>query len=138
MVHLVDAAQNDKIITQGDSANPVYGFYPTSRWHKGEIVRDDYALTVPRNLMVEKLNLVVDWYPSDPSGTAFPTWVRFGLMRQLRIDRCNSNKWGLRALNTNLALVNVVLIGESKYDRLGSCHELAEVKKGRTLRRTSP
>ncbi|MCA1554213.1 MAG: hypothetical protein LC737_07535, partial [Chloroflexi bacterium] len=30
---------------QIDSAHPVAGFYPTSHWSAGEIVRDDYALS---------------------------------------------------------------------------------------------
>ena len=34
----------DDIVAQSDSLHPVYGWYPTSRWQAGEIVRDDYVL----------------------------------------------------------------------------------------------
>jgi len=33
------------IVSQSDSLHPVYGWYPTSRWVAGEVVRDDYAIT---------------------------------------------------------------------------------------------
>jgi len=49
-VHLSDKdtinAPGD-IIAQADSQNPVYGWYPTTKWGAGEIVREDYELTVP-------------------------------------------------------------------------------------------
>jgi len=49
-VHLVsrdppESAQD--VLAQADSLNPVGGWYPTSLWARGEVVRDDYALTVP-------------------------------------------------------------------------------------------
>ena len=31
-------------MSQSDSAHPVYGWYPTSAWAAGEVVRDDYAV----------------------------------------------------------------------------------------------
>jgi len=49
-VHLSDKEQISApgdIITQADSQNPVYGWYPTTKWDAGEIVREDYQLTVP-------------------------------------------------------------------------------------------
>jgi hypothetical protein len=47
-VHLV--AQDpptapEHVLAQADSAHPVDGWYPTSRWVKGEVVRDVYSLT---------------------------------------------------------------------------------------------
>jgi hypothetical protein len=49
-VHLSDkdaiSAPGD-MITQADSQNPVYGWYPTTKWGAGEIVREDYSLVVP-------------------------------------------------------------------------------------------
>jgi hypothetical protein len=49
-VHLSDkeqiAAPSD-MIAQADSQNPVYGWYPTTKWGAGEIVREDYRLDVP-------------------------------------------------------------------------------------------
>ncbi|MGB8643843.1 MAG: DUF2723 domain-containing protein [Anaerolineae bacterium] len=70
-VHLVDTGQNDRVIAQADSANPVYGFYPTSRWQAGEIVRDDYTLTVPPALPLTQVNLIVGWYRRDVATGAF-------------------------------------------------------------------
>ncbi len=49
-VHLVTQdppTAPDQVIAQADSANPVDGWYPTSRWVKGEVVRDVYSLAVP-------------------------------------------------------------------------------------------
>ena len=49
-VHASDRAAiegPDAIVAQADSTAPVYGWYPTSRWSPGEIVRDDYVLTSP-------------------------------------------------------------------------------------------
>lgn len=35
------------LLDQADNAHPVEGYYPSSRWQVGEIVRDDYLITVP-------------------------------------------------------------------------------------------
>ncbi len=35
------------ILQQADSRHPVYGWYPTTRWRAGEIVRDDYLVHIP-------------------------------------------------------------------------------------------
>jgi hypothetical protein len=49
-VHLSDqdaiSAPGD-IIAQADSEHPVYGWYPTTKWSAGEVVREDYELTIP-------------------------------------------------------------------------------------------
>jgi hypothetical protein len=37
----------EDILAQADSSHPVCGWYPTSRWSSGEIVRDDYRIVVP-------------------------------------------------------------------------------------------
>jgi Protein O-mannosyl-transferase TMEM260-like len=50
LVHLSDKDQiagPGDIMAQADSQNPVYGWYPTTRWSPGEIVREDYGLAVP-------------------------------------------------------------------------------------------
>jgi hypothetical protein len=50
-VHLVakDPPENGwDILSQADALNPVDGWYPTELWSLGEVVRDDYALAVPR------------------------------------------------------------------------------------------
>jgi hypothetical protein len=49
-VHLVTQdppTAPEHVIAQADSAHPVDGWYPTSGWAKGEVVRDIYSLTVP-------------------------------------------------------------------------------------------
>lgn len=49
-VHLVtrDPPQGAQdVLSQADHAHPVYGWYPTSRWRAGEIVRDHYVVEVP-------------------------------------------------------------------------------------------
>jgi hypothetical protein len=49
-VHLVSQdppAGPQDIISQADRNHPVDGWYPSSLWTKGEIVRDHYLLTVP-------------------------------------------------------------------------------------------
>ena len=49
-VHLVahDPPEGPQdVLAQADSLNPVGGWYPTSLWAPGEVVRDDYALTAP-------------------------------------------------------------------------------------------
>ena len=35
------------VLAQADSPHPVGGWYPTGQWDAGEVVRDDYLLTVP-------------------------------------------------------------------------------------------
>ena len=34
-------------LVQEDHAHPVWGYYPMSRWMPGEVVRDDYLVSVP-------------------------------------------------------------------------------------------
>jgi len=36
------------IIAQADSQTPVYGWYPTSQWQAGEVVREDYRIHPPK------------------------------------------------------------------------------------------
>ncbi len=35
------------LLDQADQIHPVEGLYPTSKWQPGEIVRDDYLITIP-------------------------------------------------------------------------------------------
>jgi hypothetical protein len=46
-------------LVQEDHAHPVWGFYPTSRWTKGEVVRDDYLVVVPPGLPYDGASVVV-------------------------------------------------------------------------------
>jgi hypothetical protein len=49
-VHLVahdPPRGGEDVLTQADSAHPLQGWYPTSRWGQGEIVRDHYLIQLP-------------------------------------------------------------------------------------------
>jgi hypothetical protein len=68
-VHLVsrDPPQGgEDIVAQADALNPVGGWYPTSRWSPGEVVRDDYALTVPPGSSPVAVRIAM--YQVDPGG----------------------------------------------------------------------
>ena len=49
------------------------GWYPTTRWTQGEMVRDSYALTVPEG--------------------AAPVAVRLGMYRQTSPDQFENTDW---------------------------------------------
>lgn len=69
LVHLSDKDQitaPEDIIAQADSQAPVYGWYPTTLWSAGEIVREDYSLTVPPSKTPRLL--AVGMYTRDASG----------------------------------------------------------------------
>ncbi len=66
-VHLVDA--NGKIIAQKD-APPQNGAYPTSFWETGEIIEDDYALTIPHDATPGNYRIVIGLYHD---GNRLPT-----------------------------------------------------------------
>jgi hypothetical protein len=38
---------------------PVWGFYPTSRWHAGEVIRDVYAFNLPGPAAPEAIQVVI-------------------------------------------------------------------------------
>jgi hypothetical protein len=50
---------HDGELVQEDHAHPVWGFYPTSHWVKGEVVRDDYLVVVPPELDYDGAAVVV-------------------------------------------------------------------------------
>ena len=56
----------DDIIAQADRAAPVDGWYPTSRWSAGEIVRDDYLIPVPEGRDARLIS--VGLYTTDGAG----------------------------------------------------------------------
>ncbi|MCE5258305.1 MAG: DUF2723 domain-containing protein [Chloroflexi bacterium] len=75
-VHLVGTAADgstETVVGQADSANPVDGLYPTSRWQQGEIVRDDYLLAAPDDALVQSIEL--------------------GMYRQLASDQFANTNW---------------------------------------------
>ena len=57
--HLVDA--EDNIAAQKDNP-PVDGFYPTTKWEGGEIVRDQYDLTIPQDIALGEYRFKVGMY----------------------------------------------------------------------------
>ena len=68
-IHLSDQDQISApgdIIAQSDSEHPVYGWYPTTKWSAGEIVREDYRLTIPPGKTPQLL--AIGMYTRDTSG----------------------------------------------------------------------
>jgi len=66
-VHLVahDPPQDPSdVLYQADAQHPIDSWYPTSRWSKGEIVRDTYALTVPEDSQPTAVRVAL--YRTDP------------------------------------------------------------------------
>lgn len=76
-VHILaegSAGEAGAIISQADRSSPVEGLYPTSRWTVGEIIRDDYLLTVPAGTEPATISLAM--YRQDASGKFINTpWV---------------------------------------------------------------
>ena len=75
-VHLLARAEPsgpDDILAQADSVHPVYGWYPTSRWRAGELVRDHYVVLIP-------------------AGTR-PAGVRVGMYRRDAQGRFVNSEW---------------------------------------------
>jgi hypothetical protein len=75
-VHLVSrepVTGPQDIIAQADQSHPVYGWYPTSRWRAGEVVRDHYRLALP------------------PDGE--PVAVRIGLYRVAADGQFENSGW---------------------------------------------
>ncbi len=67
-VHLVAVdppAGPADILTQADHAHPVDGWYPTTRWRPGEIVRDSYLLPVPAGRAPVAVRVAM--YRTDPA-----------------------------------------------------------------------
>ena len=56
----------EDIVAQADRQHPVYGWYPTSRWQAGEIVRDDYQIEVPQEAQPRAIRMAL--YRRDASG----------------------------------------------------------------------
>ena len=62
------------IVAQADSLHPVDGWYPTSRWSPGEIVRDTHMVPVPENSAASAVRVAL--YRSDPqAGFVNSPWL---------------------------------------------------------------
>jgi len=51
--------EQDGRLIQFDRQHPVHGLYPTSGWASGEVVRDDYPLTLPPGLQADGITVIV-------------------------------------------------------------------------------
>jgi 4-amino-4-deoxy-L-arabinose transferase-like glycosyltransferase len=58
-IHVVDGLGT--LVGQADS-EPVSGFYPTTRWTPGEIVRDQYEVVLPPDLNETQAHLLIGMY----------------------------------------------------------------------------
>jgi len=50
---------DDQGLIQFDHQHPVHGLYPSSSWVSGEVVRDDYALSLPSGFQADGITVVV-------------------------------------------------------------------------------
>jgi hypothetical protein len=67
--HLVATAPPqgaEDVLAQDDRTHPVYGWYPTSHWAEGEIVRTDHLLTAPQDSVGVAVRVVL--YRVDEAG----------------------------------------------------------------------
>jgi len=80
-VHLValDPPQSgEDILFQADAANPVDGWYSTSRWRKGEIVSDCYSIIIPEGSTPAAVRVAL--YRTDPeAGFINSPWLSLPL-----------------------------------------------------------
>jgi hypothetical protein len=67
----------DDLVAQSDFAAPVYGWYPTSQWQSGEVVREDHALDLPPDRAVR--SIFVGMYSRTAGGG-------FAQLGRLRLD----------------------------------------------------
>ena len=83
-VHLVAVdppAGEADILAQADRAHPVDGWYPTSRWRAGEIVRDMVLLDVPEGSHPAAIRVAM--YRSDPAlGFLNTPWLSLSVPEQ--------------------------------------------------------
>lgn len=75
------AAPGD-LVAQSDFTAPVYGWYPTSQWQPGEVVRDDHLLEVPPDRTVR--TIFVGMYSRNAAGG-------FDQLGRLRLTETNGD-----------------------------------------------
>lgn len=85
--------KNGRVVRQMDQY-PVGGFRPTSGWDRGEVVRDNYALVLPRDVPAGVYRIVVGLYQ-------WPSMERLPL----------NGPEGLRVSEPNLLLLGQVAVG---------------------------
>ena len=68
-VHISDKDQINgphDIIAQADRNAPVYGWYPTSQWQAGQVIREDYGIQIPSGAAPR--SAAIGLYTRDASG----------------------------------------------------------------------
>ena len=68
----------DDIVAQADRAHPVDGWYPTSLWSPGELVRDAYAATIPAGAAPEAVRISM-YRQLDDGSFANTNWLTFAV-----------------------------------------------------------
>jgi hypothetical protein len=59
-IHLVQydpPRSQEDVLAQADRSHPVAGWYPTSRWDKGEVIRDEYLIQIPTGGDIESIRI---------------------------------------------------------------------------------
>jgi len=70
----------DDVLFQADQSHPVFGWYPTSRWCAGEIVRDHYRIEVADGTQPQAVRISL--YHTDASGTFISSpWLSLPITR---------------------------------------------------------
>ena len=80
-IHLVDG--KGRIWGQKDNP-PVDGFYPTTRWQAGEIVRDQYDLTIPLDVPPDEYQIEAGMYLAE-TGERLPVLDEAGQVQDNRM-----------------------------------------------------
>jgi hypothetical protein len=71
LVHVSARSFDAPPIAQRDG-QPCQGMYPTSRWRKGDLVPDSFAVTIPTDAPPGEYSLVIGWY-------SYPSLTRLSL-----------------------------------------------------------
>lgn len=90
-VHITDH-EGKKTVSQQDH-EPVHGQYPTSRWGKGEIVKETYSLLIPKQVPKGVYSLRIGFYKPE-----------LGRLKVLWSDRYPTDDSGTRALIGSLEI----------------------------------
>jgi hypothetical protein len=89
-VHAADQPEiqaPEELLAQSDASVPVYGWYPTTHWPLGEVVREDHVLGVPSGRVVT--TIFAGMYRRDENGA----FVQLG---RVVFALGNDGRWGLR------------------------------------------
>ncbi len=76
-VHLVrqdPPLSQEDILAQADRSNPVAGWYPTSRWESGEVIKDEYLIQVPAGASAESVRIGM-YQTADDGGFINSEWL---------------------------------------------------------------